>query len=60
MFGKALGRTLMLLGAAFVVYLGIVLVNGTISAVSTSSASSSRAAAVSGPSGMLARGRPHR
>ena len=47
----------MLLGAAFVVYLGIVLVNGTISAVSTSSASSSRAAAVSGPSGMLARGR---
>src|SRR5436189_3935309 len=47
----------MLLGAALVVDLGIVVVNGTLSAVSTSSAGSSRAAAVSGPSGMLARGR---
>jgi hypothetical protein len=54
---KALGRLLVLFGAALVLYLAVVLVNVTIAAVSTSRAKPSRAGAVSPSSGVLARGR---
>ena len=54
---KALSRLLTLFGAALVLYLAVVLVNGTIAAVSTSSAKPGRGSAVPPSSRMLARGR---
>jgi hypothetical protein len=57
LIAKALGRLLGLLGAAIVLYLAVVVVNVTIAAVSSSTTKSSRAAAVSPSSRVLARGR---
>ena len=56
MVGKALGRLLALFGAALALYVAVVLVNGTVAAVSESAAQPSR---VPGPSSsrVLARGR---
>jgi hypothetical protein len=54
---KALGRLLVLLGAALVLYLAIVLVNVTIAAVSTSTAKPSQGTAALPSSRVLARGR---
>ena len=55
MLAKALGRLLVLAGAAVLLYLAVVVVSGTLAAVSDSEVASSRSAAA--PSRVLTRGR---